>query len=323
MRLKYKGWIYKVTNNINGKSYIGQTNDYKRRWNEHKWGKGNTAFLNKAIKKYGIANFTFSILIELKAKDDKSIVCLMDALEMYYIHKYNTFKKGYNATEGGRGVKSLHFSKESIEKMKRTRHQNILKESEIERKEKYGKGMRGKHHTKEIREIITQALLHRPREIYDRIAAKRRGKKRDHDMIMRGAAKRRKPVLQYNLNGDFIKEYDGVCNVNWVESPCNISACCRGKSASAYGYIWRYKKSENFPKKISPYSNKKHCNYTNNNVVCKCDLNGNVISAYETITEAANKNHVSRKYLNYILVKGQELYKGFKWCFRHKERRAA
>ena len=49
----YIGYIYKITNKINGKSYIGKTNNIIRRWKEHKYGHGGTAILSKAfIKMY-------------------------------------------------------------------------------------------------------------------------------------------------------------------------------------------------------------------------------------------------------------------------------
>lgn len=49
----YTGYIYKITNKVNGKSYIGKTNNLNRRWNEHKSGKGGTAILSRAFTKYG------------------------------------------------------------------------------------------------------------------------------------------------------------------------------------------------------------------------------------------------------------------------------
>ncbi len=53
--------IYQIPNNINGKIYIGQSIDIKRRWNQHKYGKGSI-ILKNAIKKYGINNFKFEVL---------------------------------------------------------------------------------------------------------------------------------------------------------------------------------------------------------------------------------------------------------------------
>lgn len=57
-------YIYKITNLINGKSYIGQTNDYKRRFREHreKNYKESDKLLYKAFDKYGIENFSFEVI---------------------------------------------------------------------------------------------------------------------------------------------------------------------------------------------------------------------------------------------------------------------
>ena len=54
---------------------------------------------------------------------------------------------------------------------------------------------------------------------------------------------RNKKVLQYDLNGNFIKEWEGVSylckNKNYSQG--NISACCRNERKNAYGFIWKYK----------------------------------------------------------------------------------
>lgn len=57
-------YIYKITNLINGKSYIGQTNDYKRRFREHreKNYEKSDKLLYKAFDKYGIENFSFEVI---------------------------------------------------------------------------------------------------------------------------------------------------------------------------------------------------------------------------------------------------------------------
>jgi group I intron endonuclease len=64
--------IYKITNNINKKVYIGQTNNLKKRWNEHKrLGNSNNSSkksinskLYSAMKKYGVENFTIEVIEE-------------------------------------------------------------------------------------------------------------------------------------------------------------------------------------------------------------------------------------------------------------------
>lgn len=73
----------------------------------------------------------------------------------------------------------------------------------------------------------------------------REGKQGD-DLIYNGNLKQRKglsPVMQYDLNGNFIKEFktirDAIKEVDAHLS--NIYACCKGKIKTCKGYIWRYK----------------------------------------------------------------------------------
>jgi len=89
--------IYRIKNKINGKSYIGQSKSVQRRWREHIRGTEDSV-ISKAIRKYGEDNFTFEI-IEICSVED------LDSREIYYIKKYETYKKGYNMTLGGDGVK--------------------------------------------------------------------------------------------------------------------------------------------------------------------------------------------------------------------------
>lgn len=91
--------IYKITNMINGKSYIGQSKDIQRRISEHKSEIYRNCFIDKilykAISKYGVKNFTFEIIEECVEKD-------LDSREIYWINFYDTLKNGYNCTIGGK-----------------------------------------------------------------------------------------------------------------------------------------------------------------------------------------------------------------------------
>lgn len=92
------GYIYKYTNNVNNKIYIGKTYRLKERQIEHRCSKKRTYFHN-ALYKYGYNNFTFSI-VAVTDNDD-----MLNFLERYYIKKYksNIIKFGYNLTDGGEG----------------------------------------------------------------------------------------------------------------------------------------------------------------------------------------------------------------------------
>lgn len=94
------GIIYKITNKVNGKSYIGQTRyTLEFRWRQHIHKKDNTYFHN-AIHKYGVENFSQEILEECDVND-------LNSKEIFYIAKYDTFNNGYNLTIGGDGNRRL------------------------------------------------------------------------------------------------------------------------------------------------------------------------------------------------------------------------
>ena len=90
--------IYKITNQINGHSYIGLSTHIEDRWDYHKdpynWNREKDKALYIAIKKYGIDNFSFEILEECSPEE-------LSEKEKFYIAKYDTFYNGYNMTAGG------------------------------------------------------------------------------------------------------------------------------------------------------------------------------------------------------------------------------
>lgn len=98
MKKKISG-IYKITNLINGKIYIGQSTDINRRFKEHiRHSKYDDTPIHRAIRKYGSKNFSFSILEETNPDRDE-----LNEKEIKYIKQYNSTKKkiGYNVRPGG------------------------------------------------------------------------------------------------------------------------------------------------------------------------------------------------------------------------------
>ena len=95
--------IYKITNLVNGKVYIGQSTNIKRRWKDHKkdafWRSGPDYDypLYRAMRKYGLDNFSFEIIEECNKNE-------LNEKEKFYIAQYNSYKNGYNQTEGGDSV---------------------------------------------------------------------------------------------------------------------------------------------------------------------------------------------------------------------------
>lgn len=102
-------YIYKFTNNINQKVYIGQTNNIENRKRNHKSesfnerANGYNLPFHAAIRKYGWDNFNFEVLEEIPDDFDNEYV---NEREIYFIQKYSAQKdsgKGYNVIFGGAG----------------------------------------------------------------------------------------------------------------------------------------------------------------------------------------------------------------------------
>lgn len=94
-------YIYKITNVINQKIYIGKTTkSVTQRWNEHcrdcNKRRNEKRPLYSAMRKYGIVNFKIETIEECNKET-------LSEREKYWIRYYNSFSKGYNATKGGDG----------------------------------------------------------------------------------------------------------------------------------------------------------------------------------------------------------------------------
>ena len=90
--------IYKITNIIDNKCYIGQSVNIYKRWKDHETRsqKENTP-LYLAIRKYGLENFTFEIIEKVNKEG-------LNEREKYWIKYYNSYNNGYNQTIGGDGA---------------------------------------------------------------------------------------------------------------------------------------------------------------------------------------------------------------------------
>ena len=141
--------IYKTTNLINGKIYIGQNSN-----NDPKYF-GSGLLLTLAIKKYGIENFIKEILEECESKE------LLNEKEKYWISFYNSrnLKIGYNLSEGGTGGKLVDV--EAKKGKTYDEYYGIEKSTEIKNKlskVRKGKKLKYKNITaKEVGEKISRA----------------------------------------------------------------------------------------------------------------------------------------------------------------------
>lgn len=234
------GYIYKITNNLNNKVYIGKRE--KSKFDEGYWGSGK--YIKNAINKYGIENFSREIL-EWCA--DRDSLCEREA---YYIDYLNTrnFEIGYNIAKGGIGGGSPHteewklahsgsgngrFGKEvSKETRLKISTANKGKVRTTETKEKISKSLKGVKKPDGFSEKVSKFQkgrvksnleLRHLRESRDSAASKTRGRKiynngvnerrfYDNDIIPDGYIKGRlkKSHTKYNLPTDYHWYNNGV-----------------------------------------------------------------------------------------------------------------
>lgn len=97
------GYIYKITNSINEKVYIGQTiRSVKQRFKEHFHPSSGCVFLQRAMVKYGYENFKVEILEFINAESKSELIKILNRIEVQYININNSlFPNGYNGCLGG------------------------------------------------------------------------------------------------------------------------------------------------------------------------------------------------------------------------------
>jgi group I intron endonuclease len=125
------GYVYLVTNIINGKRYVGQSKcaDIETRWASHrKMLKDSIGrYLLSAYHKYGIKNFKFQIICICFDKN-------CDAFEEEYIKKFNTLvPNGYNLKSGGKS--SIH-SEETKQLIAKKLRERVTDEIRLEMRER-------------------------------------------------------------------------------------------------------------------------------------------------------------------------------------------
>lgn len=212
-------YIYKITNNINGKIYIGKTmRSIKQRWKEHlaniKKEECKNRPLYRAINKYGVENFSIEKIEEC------SDIILSDR-EKYWIEYYNSFKNGYNATKGGDGSpyidrKLVIETYKQIQNCKKTAEilnihidsvYKILKSNNIEKKS-------SQEISKECSSKPVYMLNKKDLRILKVFAS------------MKEAAK----YIQEQTNN----------NTDLRGMASHIREVCQGKRKTAYGYSWKF-----------------------------------------------------------------------------------
>lgn len=206
-------YIYQITNNINGKIYIGKTEfSLEKRFKEH----CKDAFkrteekrpLYAAMRKYGIENFEISLIEETEISEER---------EVFWIEQKRSFKNGYNATKGGDGRKYLDYD---ILITTYLETQSLTKTSEI---------------CKCDRHYLSTILKNNNIEVKTNQEVNRQ---------LFGQC-----INQYDLNDNYIQTFATAKDAARFVRPnasslggvtSHITDVCKEKRQTAYGFKWRY-----------------------------------------------------------------------------------
>jgi len=116
--------IYKITNTVNGKCYIGYSRHPDKRWKAHIRCalSGKRKKLYSAMRKHGIDKFSFEIIYESNDRDHT----LMQ-MEPFYIKQFNSIDEGYNMNEGGYNVNTEEMRIANSERMKKNNPMKLIR----------------------------------------------------------------------------------------------------------------------------------------------------------------------------------------------------
>jgi group I intron endonuclease len=170
--------VYKATNKINGKSYVGCTGDYTLRLYHHKrsalqLNEQNSMFY-RALRKYGWDAFEWEIICQ--SLDGEYT---MNFLEPYFIEQYDTYKNGYNMNKGGNGTLLYPTGRKTIitEETKKKISETLMGHTHSEEtRKKIGLSGIGRKHTDEAKKKISAGWKDkkRPPETIERMRQAKR-----------------------------------------------------------------------------------------------------------------------------------------------------
>lgn len=310
--------IYLITNLINNKKYVGQTQQGReeRRWREHSvFYVDDNKILHNAIKKYGAENFNFTV-IETDIPEE-----LIDKQERYYIKYYNTFYlngQGYNMTEGGQGTHGYTHTEDTKQRIKAsnlTAWQRI-KEEEPERyaqlclnrslankgkpkseetKQKMSAYWQARNAGKPIKIKSVKNKLYKegnPRTGENNPFFGKHFSEKSKELLREAKAQKLSPINAYDLQtGRLWKTFrfatEAAQELNLQASAnTRILLVCKERKGHAYGYIWRYKIDfdlAELPLEILQQENKT----PRAKAVLQYDLENNFIAEFSSAAEAS------------------------------------
>lgn len=210
--------VYKITNKLTNKVYIGITNQgsgarYRHHWYESRIGEPSP--IHRSMAKYGEENFTLEIIDFADTYDE------LKEKEKYWIKWYNSTDRsiGYNLTEGGDGTFGRMHSEETKEKI---RQKALGRKASEDTKKKMSESRKGKCSDKQ----------------------------KEHLSKLQEQCKTK--VYQYSKTGEFIAEYDSIteaCEANGLSRNTiriQLKNPPRNPNDHRIKFLWKTVKTERY-----------------------------------------------------------------------------
>ena len=286
-------YIYKATNKINGKSYVGQTCDFHSRvWQHQRCYEKEDCDFHRAIKEFGFDNFSWEI-IETCESEDRAC-----ELEKYYIEKFNTYRDGYNMTKGGKGA-PYHNARAvvllTLDGQYIKRYDSAM-DAEID----------GFHNADVLlnckgKRRQTKGYMFMFEDEYESNGAKAYRKPKPNGM---------RSIVQCDMEGNFIQKFKSLQEAARITGTnrTTISGVLSNTYKSANGYIFVYE--EDFPiKDLSIYKKRKK-----GRKIAQVDAkSGEIIRVFDRISEAGEYLGVNYKAIHKVIDKEGRTAYGYKW----------
>lgn len=222
------GCVYKITNTINNKCYIGVTkHTFRKRYNcRDDWWNATRVnrHLKNAVNKYGPEFFIVEIL-ETCEKEK------LEVREKYYIEFYNSYENGYNLTSGG------FYNYEVSEESKR-------KNSEINKK-RYENGAVTWNKGKKLSESHKKRSSETKKKNYNsgKTIPWNKGKKtgRPSEQAILNSAKAHMKRVDCYKDGKLVKTYESQKETKKDGfNPAQVSLCCNNKARTHRGHVFKF-----------------------------------------------------------------------------------
>ena len=234
--------IYKITNLVNGKLYIGQTTqDLQTRWYKHCHSSSGCVALHNAIKRYGKDNFSVEVIDRATNRSE------LNDKEKYWIGQYNSISpNGYNLTTGGN---DCNYSLQSRKKMSDSIKQHWKSTPFPTSKPVFQFSLDGEllrkweSATKAAESLnLSQPDIMRcciKQEHYKSVGGFLWSYSEDKpdDYVRLGNGLKQK--VQCVETGEVFNSISEAATITGILRQ-NISKCCRGVQKSAGGYVWKY-----------------------------------------------------------------------------------